>query len=144
MLPALWLHLPDLLIGGLLAQVRLARVERHLKIEGIDDVEHVTLVNILVVDHPNFRDLARHLGSDSRDLHANAAVSRPGRGDIGIPDNQRCQHTEDEDEEGCRCLERFPNETGHTTWAPGHRPFQPRRWVDRQMLTRIRAWPTRF
>jgi len=30
-LPALRLHLPDLLIGGLLAQLRLARVERHLK-----------------------------------------------------------------------------------------------------------------
>jgi hypothetical protein len=34
MLPALRLHLPDLRIGGFLAQLRLVRVERRLKIEG--------------------------------------------------------------------------------------------------------------
>ncbi len=144
MLPAFRLHLLDLLIGGFLAQLRLARVQRHLKIEGIDDVEHVALVNILVVDDPNFRDLARHLGRDPCDLHANAAVSCPGRGDIGIPDDQRGQHGEDEDEQGRRCLERFPSETSHTARASGHRTFRWRLRVDTHPLTRIRAWPTRF
>src|ERR1700730_671941 len=31
-------------------------------------------------------------------------------------------------------LERFPSETGHTTWTPGRRPFQWRLWVDAQTL----------
>jgi hypothetical protein len=103
---ALRLHSLDLQIGGFLTQLRLARVERHLKIEGIDDVEHVALVNVLVVNDPDFRDLPRHLGRDARDLHADAAVSRPGRGDIGVPDDQRGEHGEDEDEQGRRPLER--------------------------------------
>jgi hypothetical protein len=43
--PALRLHPLDLQIGGFLAQLRLVRVERHLEVEGIDDVEYVALVN---------------------------------------------------------------------------------------------------
>ena len=134
MLPALRLHLLDLQVGGFLAQLRLAGVERHLEIEGIDDVEHISLVNILVVDDPNFRDLPRHLRRDSRDLHANRAVARPGRGHIGIPDHQRGQYSEDEDQKGRRCLERFPSETGQPAWAFGRR----------QTLSRIRVRRTRF
>ena len=61
MLPALGLHSLHLQIGGFLAQLRLGGVERHLKIEGIDDVEHVALVNVLVVDDPDFGDLPRYL-----------------------------------------------------------------------------------
>ena len=130
--------------AALLAQLRLVRVERHLEVEGIDDVEHVALVDELVVDDADFRDLPRHLGRDARDLHADAAVSRPGRGDIGVPDDQRGEHGEDEDEQGRRRLERFPSETSHTTWTPGRRPFQRRLCVDGQTLARIRDRRTPF
>jgi len=80
-------------------------------------------VNILIVDDPDFRDLPRHFGRDPRDLNANAAVSRPGRGDIGIPNDHRSEHGEDEDENGRLCLERFPSETSHTAWRPDTGPF---------------------
>jgi DNA-binding winged helix-turn-helix (wHTH) protein len=63
-------------------------------------VEHVAPENVLVVDDPDFRDLPRHLGRDANDLHADAAVSRPGRCDIGVPDDQCGQHSDDEDEQG--------------------------------------------
>jgi hypothetical protein len=80
--PALRLHPLDLQIGGFLAQLRLVCVEGHLEVEGVDDVKHVALVDELVVDDPDFRDLPRHLGRDARDLHADAAVPRPGGGDV--------------------------------------------------------------
>jgi hypothetical protein len=56
-LAAFCLYPFDLQIGSSLAQNRLAGVERRLKIEGIDDIEQVALVNVLVVDDVDFRDL---------------------------------------------------------------------------------------
>ncbi len=126
MLPTLRLHSPDLQIGCLLAQLRLTRVERYLEVERIDDVEDVALVNILIVDNPEFRDLPGYLRRNARDLHAHAAVSRPGRGDIEVPDNQSSEHGEDEDEQGRRCLEGSLSETSHATWPLWRRPFQRR------------------
>jgi len=55
-------HPPDLQIGSFLAQLRLVRVERHWK-SRIDDVEHVALVNVLVVNDPDFGDLPDNLGT---------------------------------------------------------------------------------
>ena len=83
-------------------------------------------MNVLVVDDPDFRDLPRHLGRDARDLHADGAVPRPGRGDIEVPDDQRGEHGEDEDEQRRHCLERFPSETSDTSRALGRRPLQCR------------------
>jgi hypothetical protein len=40
-----------------LAQLRLARVERNLEIEGVDHVKHVALPDELVVDDADLRDL---------------------------------------------------------------------------------------
>ncbi len=101
-------------------------------------------MDVLVVDDPDFRDLPRHLGRDVRDLHAHAAVSRPGRGDIGVPDDQGGEQGDGKDEQGRRRLKHGPSETSHTTWTPGRRPFHRCLRLDGQTLTRIRTWQTPF
>jgi hypothetical protein len=98
----------------------------------------------LVVDNPDFRDLPGHLRRDARDLHADTAVSCPGRGDIGVPDNQRGERRECEDEHGRRTLEYFPSETRRTTWTPGCRPFWRRLRLGGRTLIPIRDRPTSF
>jgi len=95
-----------------------------LKIERIDDVEHVALTNILIVDDPDFCDLPRHLRRDARDLDTDSPIPRPGRGDIEVPDDQRGQYRENDDEHGRRRLQRFPEEPSDAPWTPGRRPFQ--------------------
>ena len=54
---ALGLDPLDLQIGVFLAQLRLARVESNLEIEGVDHVKDVALPDELVVDDADFRDL---------------------------------------------------------------------------------------
>ena len=138
-LPALCLHPLHLQIGGFLAQLRLGGVKRHLKIEGIDDVEHVAFVNVLVVDDPDFGDLPRYLRRDVRDLHPNAAVPRPGRGDIVVPDERGREQGYSEDEQGRRRPEHGPSETSHATRAFRQRLFERRHWLDAWTLARMRS-----
>ena len=108
---ALRLYLFDLHVSGFLAKLSLCGVECHLEVERIDHVENVALVDELVVDDPDFRDLPRHLRSDVRDLHANAAVPRPWRGNIEVPDDQCCEQGESENEQGRHRLEHGPSES---------------------------------
>lgn len=75
----------------------LADADGYLEVEGIDDVEHVALVDELVVGHPQLHDFARNLRRDIGDLHAHAAVPRPGRGDIVLPGCNRYQDGDQSD-----------------------------------------------
>ena len=95
---ALRLYPLDLHISGSLAKLSLFGVECHLEVERIDYVENVPPVDELVVDDADFRDLPRHLRCDARDLDANAPVPRPGRGAVVVPDDQRSEQGESEDE----------------------------------------------
>ena len=139
MLPALCLHPLHLEIGSFLAQLRLGGVKRHLKIEGVDDVEHVAFVNVLVVDDPDFGDLPRYLRRHVRDLHPNTAVPGPGRGDVVVPDERGREQGYSEDEQGCRRPEHGPGETSHAPRAFGQRLFERRHWLDAWTLARMRS-----
>ena len=81
----------DLQVRRPLVDQRLADANGYVEVEGIDDVEDVALVDELVIGHPQFDDLARYLRRDVGDLHAHAAVARPGRGDVVLPCDQRDQ-----------------------------------------------------
>ena len=62
----------------------------YLEIEGIDHVQHVALVNELVVGHPKLGDAPRHLRRHAGDLNAHAVPSRrPRLRDVVVPGHQR-------------------------------------------------------
>ena len=81
----------DLEVCSPLVDQRLADMNGYVEIEGIDNVEDVTLVDELVIGHPQFDDLARYLRGDVGDLNADAAVPRPGSGHVVLPCDQRDQ-----------------------------------------------------
>jgi hypothetical protein len=68
------MYLLDLQIGRLLLQLRPIGSQRHLEVEWIDHIQHVTLVNVLIVADPQFRDLARNLRRYACDLHAHHSI----------------------------------------------------------------------
>ena len=125
-LSPLGLHLLDLQIGGLLPQLRPVFLQRHLKVERIDHVEHVALVNVLIVADPEFYDLAGDLRRNACDLHAHAAVSRPWRRDIIIPCHQGHDDGDERDGQCCEPLEasddpskRKPSSTRRAAFVEG-------------------------
>ena len=91
------LHLFYLQIGRLLLQLRLVAQQGRLEVEGIDQIEHVALVDILVVANPQFRDLARNLRRHARDLHAHPAVPGPWRANVIVPDHEGHENGDERD-----------------------------------------------
>jgi hypothetical protein len=67
----------DLEVSDLARDVRFGQVQRYLVIVLVDHKEKVAFVNELVVLDQQLHDLARYLGCNIGNLHADLTVARP-------------------------------------------------------------------
>jgi len=118
MLTPIGLDLLHLEIGGSLLHRGDAGELSNFKIKRFDCVEHVALVNKLVVNNPYIVDLTRYLGCDVRDLHTYGAIPRPGSRDILLPRKSGDQKRNERDGERGKVLGNLDKKISGSTARP--------------------------
>src|SRR6516225_3049291 len=101
MQPSLGLRVFHLQVSGLLLQRGGIRTQRYLEIEGIDNVQDVTLVDELVVGNLQFRNLPGNLWRYARDLGPYTPVAGPGRHHVMTPSDDRDEYRSECNDQGC-------------------------------------------